>query len=230
MKIEKISDTQIKFYLTKEDLEERNLKIAELAMGSEKAQMLFRDIMEQAMEECGFEVNNSALMIEAVPASNESIMIIVSKVSEDSQSDNSFSLTPESRDKRRFRKSALDAFGDIYETGSERKYSSRSYETSNVEDDRVTVFSFASLDDASAASLRLNKRYTGSNMLYKLGSDYYLVAHNDNISDHILVEEMDSILSEYGQKRTSNLISEYYLEEHGEVIIKKDAVNILCTI
>lgn len=215
MKIERISDTQIKFYLTKEDLEERNLKITELAMGSEKAQLLFRDIMEQAMEECGFEASNGALMIEAVPASNDSIMIIVSKVSDDSHKNQGFSLTPESRDKRRFKKSPLPPLGEPEKT---------------KDSDRLTVFSFASLNDVTAAAFRLKDKYNGSSMLYKLEDSYYLVAHNDSDSDNILIDEMDSILSEYGKKHISNIISKYYLAEHGEVIIKKDAVNVLVSI
>lgn len=215
MKIEKISDTQIKFYLTKEDLEERNLKITELAMGSEKAQMLFRDIMEQAMEECGFEASNGALMIEAVPASNESIMIIVSKVNDDEETDRGFNLTPDSRDKRRYVKSPLP---QVVESVEEK------------DDDRLTVFSFKNLDDVTNASSRLNEKYKGSNILYKYQDEYYLVAQNDNDEDNILIDEMESILSEYGQKHISNLISKYYLAEHGEIIIKKDAVKVLASL
>ncbi len=215
MKIEKISDTQIKFYLTKEDLEERNLKINELAMGSEKAQLLFKDIMEQAMEECGFEVNNGPLMIEAVPASNDSIMIIVSKVNNDCETDQNFSLIPESRDKRRFKKSPMPPdCEDIL----------------NKDDERLTVFSFKNLNDVSLACVRLKDKYTGTNMLYKLDDSYFLVAQNDSEADNILIEEMDSILGEYGQKHISNLISKYYLAEHGEIIVKNNAVNILASL
>lgn len=215
MKIERISDTQIKFYLTKEDLEERNLKITELAMGSEKAQLLFRDIMEQAMEECGFEVSSGPLMIEAVPASNDSIMIIVSKVNDECEADQNFTLIPESRDKRRFKKSPLPPVKEIKE---------------NKDDERLTIFSFENLNNVTSACIRLKDKYTGTNILYKLDDLYYLVAQNDNETDNILIDEIDSILGEYGQKHISNLISKYYLAEHGEIIIKNNAVNILASI
>ncbi|MBP3577757.1 MAG: adaptor protein MecA, partial [Lachnospiraceae bacterium] len=42
MKIEKISDTQIRCTLSRQDLAERDLKISELAYGSDKAKDLFR--------------------------------------------------------------------------------------------------------------------------------------------------------------------------------------------
>lgn len=54
MKIEKISENQIRCTLNKADLSERHLKISELAYGSDKAKELFRDMMEQANIDFGF--------------------------------------------------------------------------------------------------------------------------------------------------------------------------------
>ena len=81
MKIEKISDTQIRVTLNHSDLQNRDIKIGELAYGSTKAQALFRDMMAKAYEDFGFEAENVPLMIEAVPLSTDSIMIVVTKVS-----------------------------------------------------------------------------------------------------------------------------------------------------
>ena len=43
MKIEKISDSQIRCTLSKEDLMDRELRLSELAYGTEKAKALFSD-------------------------------------------------------------------------------------------------------------------------------------------------------------------------------------------
>ena len=51
MKIEKVNENQIRCTLNKHDLMERQLKISELAYGSEKAKELFRDIMEKSGSE-----------------------------------------------------------------------------------------------------------------------------------------------------------------------------------
>ena len=48
MKIEKVNDNQIRCTLTREDLEDRHIKISELAYGSAKAKSLFKDMVEQA--------------------------------------------------------------------------------------------------------------------------------------------------------------------------------------
>ena len=47
MKIEKISDNQIRCTLTRADLADRQLQLSELAYGTEKAKSLFRDMMQQ---------------------------------------------------------------------------------------------------------------------------------------------------------------------------------------
>ena len=65
MKIEKINDNQIRCTLTRDDLAQRQLKLSELAYGSEKAKSLFREMMQQAASEFGFESDNLPLMIEA---------------------------------------------------------------------------------------------------------------------------------------------------------------------
>ena len=63
MKIEKINDNQIRCTLTRDDLAQRQLKLSELAYGSEKAKSLFREMMQQAASEFGFESDNLPPMI-----------------------------------------------------------------------------------------------------------------------------------------------------------------------
>ena len=46
MKIERVSDTQLKLTLTKADLAERDIQLEDLIRPGEKTQQLFRDIME----------------------------------------------------------------------------------------------------------------------------------------------------------------------------------------
>ena len=84
MRIEKVNEHQIRCTLTREDLATRELKISELAYGTEKAKTLFRDMMRQAAYECGFEAEDIPLMIEAIPLNSECIVLIITKV-EDSR-------------------------------------------------------------------------------------------------------------------------------------------------
>ena len=95
MKIEKINENQIRCTLTRADLEERHIRLSELAYGTEKAKDLFRDMMQQANTEFGFEADNIPLMIEAIPVSADSIILIISKVEDPEELDTRFSkFTP----------------------------------------------------------------------------------------------------------------------------------------
>ncbi len=91
MKIEKVSDTQIRCTLTKEDLADRHLKISELAYGTENAKNLFRDMMQQASYEFGFEADDIPLMIEAIPVSSDTIILLITKVEYPEELDTRFS-------------------------------------------------------------------------------------------------------------------------------------------
>ena len=91
MKIEKVSDTQIRCTLTKEDLADRHLKISELAYGTEKAKNLFRDMMQQASYEFGFEADDIPLMIEAIPVSSDTIILLITEVEYPEELDTRFS-------------------------------------------------------------------------------------------------------------------------------------------
>ena len=91
MKIEKLNDNQIKCTLSRKDLDEKDIRISELAYGTEKARELFRELLEQAALELDFEVNESPLMIEAVPTSKDSLILIVTKVENPDELDSRFS-------------------------------------------------------------------------------------------------------------------------------------------
>lgn len=99
MKIEKINDNQIRCTLTSKDLESRKLRLSELAYGTEKAKDLFRDMMEQANYEFGFEAENMPIMIEAIPVSPDSIILIITKVEDPEELDTRFSkFSPSNED------------------------------------------------------------------------------------------------------------------------------------
>ena len=91
MKIEKLSENKIKCTLNRDDLDSRDIMLTEFAYGSEKARAFFRDLMIQAEEEVGFEAEDIPLMIEAVPVSQDCIVLFVTKVSDPEELDTRFS-------------------------------------------------------------------------------------------------------------------------------------------
>ncbi|WP_317367346.1 adaptor protein MecA [uncultured Tyzzerella sp.] len=214
MKIEKINENQIKFLLTNEDLQEREIKLSELAQGSEKAQAFFRDIMTEAMLDCGFDATNAPLMIEAMPVTMDTVMIIVSKVDKGMDIDKVVSLTPKSMEERKYKQGSIKIFEDTTESNSIIEY------------DEVYIYSFKNLDDIIKLSERLYSTYEGDSILYKYQDRYFLSLQKNSS----FINSLEPVISEYGEKHISNIISKYYLEEHAEVIIKSNVLNILATI
>ena len=90
MKIEKLNDRQLRFTLTREDLASHHIKLSELSYGSEKARSLFMEMMQQAARDYDFVVNNTPLMIEAIPISADAIILIVTKVDNPEELDSRF--------------------------------------------------------------------------------------------------------------------------------------------
>ena len=133
MKIERLNENQIRCTLNKSDLASRQLKINELAYGSDKAKELFRDMMQQASYELGFEAEDTPLMIEAIPVSSECIVLIVTKVDNPEELDTRFSrFSPSDSDGDNF------DFDDI-ETIEGNDYSDFSLPTANEELDECAA-------------------------------------------------------------------------------------------
>lgn len=226
MRIEKISDTQVKFILSREDLLERDLRLSELTYHSDKAQRLFRDMMEQAAEETGFEVDATPLVIEAVPVSSDCIMVIVSKVEgkkEDYTSplSNLFSRLSKS-DAAEYYEDAQQYQPVDFDRPSERK---RVKTPKNI-----TIYSFRCLDDVFSASSRLQPTFRGASSLYKYDGKYFICLQLPFKTAVIKMGDLETILDEYGEKHISNTISRGFLLEHGETIINANAVNKLASV
>ena len=108
MKVEKISENQIKLTLTSSDLKENNIRLDDLTKPNEKAQELFKKIMEKAFTQCGFEVDDTPLMVEATPISLDGLMIIVTKLPEKASPKDSLSLISQNKELRRYKKKNIE--------------------------------------------------------------------------------------------------------------------------
>ena len=115
MKIERINENQFRCTLTRSDLADRELKISELAYGSEKAHHLFDDLLEKAFDELGFEVNDSPLMVEAIPLSSECLILIVTKVDDPEELDTRFSNFTSFADSEEDTETTAEDAGEIFD-------------------------------------------------------------------------------------------------------------------
>jgi len=231
MKIERISENQIKFVLNKADLLEKNIKITELAYGSEKTQELFREMMEQAYNQCGFEAENTPLMIEAIPVALDGIMIIVTKVANGDDIEAKFSnFLPKSRDYNRFpqKDNDMKQHSEEFSPPFVNPLASPTAKRSKTPKVRVYIYSFKQMDDAINLCGRLLNIYDGKSSMHKYNGEYFMVF--DNRESTAKDELFEDILNEYGKKHVSGVITKYHLIEHGETMIAESAVQMLARI
>lgn len=252
MKIEKINENQIRCTLTKTDLEERHIRLSELAYGSEKAKDLFRDMMQQANSQFGFEADNMPLMIEAIPVSADSIILIISKVEDPEELDTRFSkFTPFGSSQQGEDASVieyegaddiLDIFQKIYEAktkaaerhkkeSAKQEEKSKSDQASSGGTPEVSVslmrsFQFNSLDTVISAAQVLNNFFQDSNSLYKDSRTgvYSLVLHQNQTSPEDF-NKVCNMLSEYGKGSIFTPAGEAYLAEHDTCILADQALQ-----
>lgn len=257
MKIEKVNEQQIRCTLTREDLANRELKISELAYGTEKAKSLFRDMMRQAAYECGFEAEDIPLMIEAIPLNSECIVLIITKVEDPEELDTRFSKFAPSVHEDEDYDDEVEELVDVFSDGADevlnmlRKMSGSDIPETSAKtasstgesaqhsaarepsppQQSIQLFSFASLHDVTRMARVAAPIYKGTNSLYKdeAGGNYLLLI---NSSEQSTAEfnRICNLISEYGKPEKAVLSVKAYLEEHYEPLVKDHAIEALAQI
>ena len=256
MKIEKVNDNQIRCTLTREDLAERQIKLSELAYGTEKAKLLFRDMMQQAAYEFGFEADDIPLMIEAIPLSQDTIILVITKVEYPEELDTRFSRfsdpdpedvyeeamagggaapAPEGADDilglfRRIqeeRRKAADAQGSKDSFVSEENDKKKETPV-NVLVDITKLFVFSDFSEITRLAHTLQGFYQGNNDLYKneAAPKYYLLVSKSRQTPEEF-NKVCNILSEYGTQQTYTPAAGAFMKEHYQVILKNHALQTL---
>ena len=230
MKIEKINDNQIRCTLNKEDLEDRDINLSELAFGTGKTKELFQDMMQQANDDFGFEVNDIPLMVEAMPLSSEGIVLVITKVEhpEDTKShfSNLFSkeFTDDFFSKLESMKMDLGDFEEI-EGSSEASEEEQPSETDNTSL-LYSIYVFDTLNDVISVAGQLLPFYKGDSSVYKSPQNgrYYLSLCMEAKDEHLL-NKICSILTEQGEREEPSYAKELFYVEHFDEIIADQAIE-----
>ncbi len=243
MKIEKVSENQIRCTLTKEDLASRQIKISELAYGTEKAKNLFRDMMQQANFEFGFEAEDIPLMIEAIPMNGDCIVLIITKVEDPEELDTRFSRFAPSVHEN----SDIDEPDDIEIEGSDEildlfhkiqsKNAGSEVATAPATDNAVAaaplmrLFRFETMHSVLSMAKGLYNMFSTDSSLYKcMHSGAYLLLLIGDASQVAEYNKLCNRISEYGTAQKVLPTTPCYLEEHCECLIEKMALNFLANI
>ncbi len=246
MKIEKLNEQQIRCTLTKEDLATRHIKLSELAYGTEKTRELFRDMMEQASADFGFEVEDIPLMVEAIPMSSEQIVLIITKVEspdeldtrfsefsqyweseeeapaeEEGDSDTALDLPEELLSMLRQIKQELSEAGDCPAAAAERSSG----------EEAVCLFTFPEMGMVIPAAQTVAPIFHGASALYREESsgEYLLFLHQGGHSP-MEFGRICHTMTAYLDKKKGTLGKEAYCREHDKAILAEQAIETLAKI
>lgn len=225
MKIEKISENQIRCTLNSSDLTDRQLNLGELAYGSDKARRLFREMMQQAFNDFGFEADDNPLMVEAIPLSSDSIMLIITKVDDPEELDTRFAkFAPASTEENDYDD---DLHGSLLEGASETEPVNTASAPTKKEN-KTRIFCFSALDAVSHAAQVLGDSFDGQNSLYRdpNSKNYFLVISGQGYAEEAFVRVLNT-LSEFGDRAKNTYASEAYFQEHFELIIDGIALQVM---
>lgn len=227
MKIEKLSENQIRCTLESSDLVERHINLSELAYGSDKAKALFQEMMQQAFNDFGFDVQDNPLMVEAIPVSGDSLILLITKVEDPEELDTRFSkFSPMSDDDLFLEEEKAPKLegADFLKTLQEEKEESGE----RTEAKSARIFEFHSLDSVSQAARIICPVFDGFNSLYKEpnSSCYYLVIYGAGYPAAEFSKVLN-MLSEWAELAKNGYAREAYMEEHFERIIEGYALQVM---
>lgn len=227
MKLERISDNQIRCTLNKEDLAGKETLLNELAFGSDKAKGLFRELMKKASAELGFETNDIPLMVEAIPVSKDCLILVITRVDNPDDFHEHYkklskNVSPENihitegSDLLDFLGNSSDHLKDLEDT---MKFA--------LLDSGLNIYCFHTLEDISDAA-KLIKSYQTRSSLYKdpMNHCYYLTLSTlSDTNENTDMEEIHSILSEYCKRLPNTYATASLFNEHLKTIIQRNAVE-----
>lgn len=246
MKIEKISESQIKIILSKAEIKEKKIDIRGMLNGSSKAKAALNEVVYEAIEQVGLELDQNSFISLNVPYADEdsvelelNILDLNSKseleaiqtvtnllrtlgYADDMTEEELEECEEEVKRHLKYSKNSTNSSVKVPSTKNKSPVKSTSATKMNA---KPIIYTFENMEYLSKiAKIFLNNKITFSeSKVYKKDSKYFLVLTKKNTTK---IDRAETILSEFGSKINYH---ECVLEEHGNLLIKEDAINILNT-
>ncbi len=246
MRFENINENKLKIELTKEDLIAHNIKISDIAFGSDNSRKLLHEIMAQAFEELDFEPDNLPLVIEAVPTSGFSINIFITKIQDENELEENLGKVAKQNEKNLEGLNLLEKFTNEFEQAVKNRVSdkdtvdnskqkevtnnkeegtkSANFQQKSILEKTEIIYKFSSLDDVIDLSHVLKDCYTGKSVLYKHEDIYYLLLNAKGYEKSDVVK-LRLTLDEFGDFVSTHKVAQGFLNEHGMIILKSDVLK-----
>ncbi len=211
MRFEKINEDKLKIIVTADDLLERGVELSDLKYGNKETNDLFQTIIQEAVFECEFDINNRPVLVEAIPLSMGTIEVVVTRINEEEMADEIAGK--------------IDLINKIREKPNHKNRIDRQEkeEIKPTKEKDIVLLKFNDLDDLCNASKVAINYFDGNDKLYKYEDNYYLILHTKTNKIDMKPSIVENIFREFGD--IVEEINPYFFEEHGTVILEKNVVR-----
>ncbi len=204
MKIEKLTENKIRVIINDEDLKQNHTDLHTIMTKSLENQGLFLNILSKAEKEVGFYTENCKLLIEAFSTPDDMFVFTITKYNETDFKD----ILPNTPKKLTVKRKSVN----INNSNSIYKFDSF---------DEFCNFCNCINNKNQFEINKLSKHIS----LYLYNDTYYLILSNININ-YKNIKIFYNTISEFGKFVSNSNTFKTKLIEHGNSIIKKNAISI----
>ncbi len=196
MRILKVNDNTVRIFISFTELADRNISLADFFQRTARTEQFFWELISRARDEVDFNLDQP-FWIQATVASEDEFVITVIKQEEQIEAE----------------------INHILQTSlGERKKSPRP--AAKFGSDKQWVYVFSEFEDLMSAVHLLPDMSQAESALYFYEDEYYLAVGSFGTPRKKKIAE--AILDEFGE---SMLITDTFLREHGETVIKEYALK-----
>lgn len=201
MRIEKLNDNKIKIVIDAADIRAWNVDLKNFTDNTPEAQDMFWHALKRAEEDVDFCIGKAQLMVETLPLADNGFVMMVSKLENE-----------------------RDVVEALERTGRRVKQTELKIKRRSKAQSLLRIFVFEDFDGLCDGVREIFEIYIGESRLIKYQGSFYLEL---TPRDAFGLFEMENILSEFATKAPKPLTLQGVLNEHGLVMMEKNAVSLI---
>ncbi|MBQ4188282.1 MAG: adaptor protein MecA [Firmicutes bacterium] len=223
MKAERINKDQIRFILDINDLMQRNIRVQELAYGSQKTQALFDDMMKTALDQYGIDFSGKPLMIEAIPLSDDKLSITVTKV--EGMAEIGALIGTNLPGEKNFGSAPVREIPEDVSEAPSGENNPVSMEMGVMTNDDTVTYEFHTLGPLLEVAKQVPEKLALKNRLLhdEVTGYYYLICQLKNVTAHI--RYLIAMLSQFSSDWYAGVRVSMVVEEHFKTVIPHRALQ-----
>lgn len=214
MKFTKINDNCIRCIVTKQEMCEYGVEVAELISDREKTEDLLRKIMLKARYELDFKTGDGMLSVQIVILPDGDLSMTISETSKN-----------DIKNKFNELKDYIEMIQDMPLDDVKEEVENKQTIQSDILESKECIWTrLGSMDDCFKLCKNLKDCNVSESSLHKFKDRFYFrfkINDKDNIGKAVM------IFLEFSEQICLESNGPVYILEHGETIIEKDALNVL---